>query len=804
MKYIINLSDINLTDIASVGGKNASTGEMLQKLSHTGIKVPDGFATTVEAYKEFLAQNGLDRKINNILSTLNIANVNALNKASMQIRSWILSTPLFPELIEQITIAYSALKNSSVAVRSSATAEDLPSASFAGQQETYLNIKGLKNLLQAIKLVFASLFTSRAISYRHHKNFAIDKIGLSVGIQPMIRSDKSASGVIFTIDTESGFDKVILITASYGLGEAIVQGSVNPDEFYVYKPAIKENKFAILQRHLGEKSVKMVYGKTKQANTYIKKVSVPQRERLRYCISDQDIQTLARYAALIEEHYQKPMDIEWAKDGLTGEIYILQARPETVKSQEVQKNEIEHYNLSKKGKLLAQGQSVGQTIRTGKAKIILDLKKMKTINPGDVLVTDMTDPDWEPIMKLASAIITNRGGRTCHAAIIARELGIPAVVGCGNATETIKENEFVTVSCAEGQTGYVYAGKIPYEVDKITVQDMPHLPIKICINLGNPDIAFTNQFLPNDGVGLARLEFIIGNSIGIHPNAVLNFKSLPKELQKKISLKTAAYKNPVEYYIEKLREGISMIAAAFYPKQVIFRFSDFKSNEYANLLGGDLYEPHEENPMLGFRGASRYRNKRFESCFELECKAFKRVRDDMGLVNAQLMVPFVRTVSELKQIINIIEKYGLTRGKDDLKIYMMCEIPSNALLAEEFLQFVDGFSIGSNDLTQLVLGLDRDSSIVADLFDERNEAIKKLLQTVIVECNKQKKYVGICGQGPSDHPDFAEWLMQTGIQSISLNPDTIIETWLMLAKKLKHNKITSSKTLTERDVNTAE
>lgn len=785
MKYIIDLKDVNLTSIAMVGGKNASTGEMIQKLSQQGIKVPGGFAVTVEAYKKFLAQNDLDKKINHALSTLNVNNVASLNKRSAEIRRWIMATPFFPELIAEITQAYGALKNPTVAVRSSATAEDLPSASFAGQQETYLNIKGLKSLLQAIKLVFASLFTSRAISYRHHHNFDFEKIALSVGIQPMIRSDKGSSGVIFTLDTESGFDKVILITASYGLGEAIAQGSVNPDEFYVYKPTLETKKFAILQRRLGEKAIKMIYSKSTNPHDLIKKVPVTEAERLRYCITDEDVETLARYALLIEKHYKRPMDIEWAKDGITGELFILQARPETVKSRGLQKQEIEQHTLAKKGKILAEGQSVGQQIGEGNARIVLDLKNMQGVKPGDVLVTDMTDPDWEPIMKRASAIITNRGGRTCHAAIIARELGIPAVVGCGNATQTIKENEPVTVSCAEGQKGYVYAGKLPYVTNKVVIKDMPKLPIKICINLGNPDKAFDNQFLPNDGVGLARLEFIISNMIGIHPNAVLSYKTLPKPLQKEIKQKTAAYANPVEFYIEKLREGISMIAAAFAPKEVIFRFSDFKSNEYANLLGGNLFEPQEENPMLGFRGASRYRDKKFESCFELECKAFKRVRDEMGLINAQVMVPFVRTVHELQQVIDVIEKYGLKRGANGLKIYMMCEIPSNALLADEFLKYVDGFSIGSNDLTQLVLGLDRDSSIVASLFDERDEAIKLLLHKAIEACNKQGKYVGICGQGPSDHPDLAEWLMKEGIQSISLNPDTVVETWLLLAKKLE-------------------
>jgi pyruvate,water dikinase len=602
----------------------------------------------------------------------------------------------------------------------------------------------------------------------------------------MIRSDKGASGVIFTLDTESGFDQVVLINASYGLGEAIVQGAVNPDEFVVYKPQLENGKMAILQRSLGEKTIKMIYTASNSPEKSIKKVSVSRKDQLQFCITDKEVQTLAKQAVMIEKHYGRPMDIEWAKDGIDGQLYILQARPETVTSQLNRMQSIERYSLAKKGKILTQGQSVGQRIGKGHARVISDPSKMHSIKLGDVLVTDMTDPDWEPIMKIASAIVTNRGGRTCHAAIIARELGVPAVVGCQNATDTISDNAFVTVSCAEGQTGYIYAGDLPITVKQVTVKDMPKIPVKLCMNIGNPEKAFTSRFLPNSGVGLARIEFIIESMIGVHPNAVLSFDKLKPELKKIISDKSAAYKNPKEYYIEKMREGISMISAAFFPHDVIFRFSDFKSNEYANLAGGQLFEPQEENPMLGFRGASRYRDKKFIKCFELECKAFKRVRENMGLTNAQLMIPFVRTVDELKEVLALIEKFGLKRGEQGLKIYMMCEIPSNILLASSFLKHVDGYSIGSNDLTQLTLGLDRDSSLVASLFDERDEAVKMLLHSVIAECNKQGKYIGICGQGPSDHPDFAEWLMHEGIECMSLNPDTLIETWLMLAERFRN------------------
>jgi pyruvate,water dikinase len=799
MRHIIDLHSVNSSHIDLVGGKNASIGEMIQHLAPKGIAVPGGFATLTSFYKEFLAQNGLDKKISKALSSLKVDNVNALEKTAKEIRHWIMATHFSPEFEDEVAKAYTKMRNVAVAVRSSATAEDLATASFAGQQETFLNIKGLDNLLKAIKMVFASLFTGRAIAYRCHQGFEHSQVSISAGIQPMIRSDKGVSGVMFTLDTESGFDQVVLITASYGLGESIVQGQVNPDEFYVSKPLLEKNKFAILQRQLGSKAVKMIYANLKTPRKSIKTVSVKEAERLRYCLTDKEIQALARFALIIEKHYGKCMDIEWAKDGLTGELYILQARPETVKSQTQQQNTIERYALKQKSKVLVEGQSIGQRIGKGVARIISDPKNMHDVKPGEILITDMTDPDWEPIMKRAAAIVTNRGGRTCHAAIIARELGIPAVVGCGDATKKIKSGEPVTVSCAEGQSGYVYSGLLEYEVKKIAVDNMPDIPLKLCINLGNPDRAFTSQSLPNAGIGLARLEFIISNMIGIHPNALLNFDKLPKTLQQKIAKKTAAYSSPVEFYIEKLREGIAMIAAAFYPKQVIFRFSDFKSNEYANLLGGNLYEPQEENPMIGYRGASRYVDNNFSAAFELECKAFRRVRDEMGLTNAQVMVPFARTVDELEQVVNAISEYGLKRGVNDLKIYMMCEVPSNALLAADFLQHVDGFSIGSNDLTQLTLGLDRDSSLVASLFDERNAAVKALLHLAISECKKQGKYIGICGQGPSDHADFAEWLMDEGIENISLNPDTIIETWLRLAKtnarKIKREKDLSTEAL---------
>lgn len=782
MKNIIDLQNVSLADLESVGGKNASTGEMIQNLSNNGIKVPGGFAVTTASYKNFLAQNQLDQQIKILLDKLKINNVTQLNQTSAKIRRLIINTPFLPDFEAEVKEALSKLGAKTVAVRSSATAEDLPHASFAGQQETFLNIKGTKNVLKAIKHVFASLFTSRAIAYRYHHGLLHDKFAMSVGIQPMVRSDKGASGVMFTIDTESGFDKVILINASYGLGEAIVQGQVNPDEFYVYKPTLTEDKFAILIRKLGEKSVKVIYKKASaDPKSCIQLIKVPKPDQSRFCLTDKEVHTLARYAVIIEKHYGKRMDIEWAKDGEDGQLYIVQARPETVKSQE-QERAIERYILSKKGTVLTQGLSVGHRIGAGTAQIILNPKKINHLKPGDVLVTDMTDPDWEPIMKKASAIVTNRGGRTCHAAIVARELGIPAVVGCGDATKRIKPKMQVTVSCAEDQRGFIYSGKIPFEVKKVKLENLPDIPLNLCINLGNPGKAFSTQFLPNQGVGLARLEFII-SSIGIHPNATIKFKSLNKKLQQTILEKTQGYNTPVNFYVEKLREGIATIAAAFYPKQVIFRFSDFKTNEYANLLGGSLFEMSEENPMIGFRGASRYSHPLFQQCFELECKAFKLVREEMGLNNANVMIPFVRTVDELKNVLHLMNEYGLRRGENELKVYMMCEVPSNVILAKEFLQHVDGYSIGSNDLTQLVLGLDRDSSVIASLFDERNAAVKVLLKETIEHCLKEKKYIGICGQAPSDYPEFAAWLMEIGMQNISLNPDSILDTWLLLAKE---------------------
>lgn len=783
MRYVVDLADVNLSNIDVVGGKNASTGEMIQNLSRMGIKAPKGFATTTEAFYQFLAQNHLDKEIANLIKKVKSSNITSLNQTSERIQRLILKTPFFPEFETEVKKAYRAMGSVSVAVRSSATTEDLANASFAGAQKTFLNVKNINHVLKAIKMVYASLYTSRAIAYRRDKRFDEFNTGISVGIQPMIRSDKASSGVIFTVDTESGFDKVILISATYGLGEAIVQGCVNPDEFIVYKPSLTKKKSPILQRQLGSKAIKMIYTNSSEPEKSIKQVSVPLKEQMKFCLTDKEVEFLAKQAMIIEKHYQKAMDIEWAKDGISGEIYILQARPETAVSQLSHAQGIEKYKLEKKGKVITQGQSIGQKIGKGKARVVNNIKGIKAVKAGDVLVTEMTDPDWEPVMKLASAIVTNRGGRTCHAAIIARELGVPAVVGCGDATTKIKANSTVTVSCAEGQFGYIYEGNLPFTVNLIPVNQMPSIPVKICMNIGNPEKAFINRNLPNFGVGLARLEFIIGTMIGVHPNALLSYKKLPQKLKNDINKKIAGYESPVEFYIEKLREGISIIAAAFAPHDVIFRFSDFKSNEYANLLGGDIYEPKEENPMIGFRGASRYRDNKFKKCFELECKAIKRVREKTGLMNAQVMIPFVRTVDELKEIIAIMEEYGLKRGVNGLKVLMMCEIPSNVILAEDFLKYVDGFSIGSNDLTQLTLGLDRDSNLVASLFDERNDAITSLLEKVIKICKKNNKYIGICGQGPSDHPDFAEWLMRQGIQTMSLNPDTVIDTWLMLAGK---------------------
>ncbi len=782
MSFILPFSDITLKDLPRVGGKNASLGEMIHHLATLGIKVPNGFATTANAYRAFLSENQLDNKIYPLLNTWDASNIAELKFISDEIQQTILNANFSIEFIDAITSAYNQLHLSStqtVAVRSSATAEDLAEASFAGQQETYLNIEGIDAVLIAIKKVYASLFTERAISYRVHHKFKHEEVAISVGVQQMVRSDCGTSGVLFTIDTETGFDQVIFITASYGLGEMVVKGAVNPDEFYVHKPTLQNSKQSIISRKLGSKKIKMIYAAEQNDCTTI--VDVAHADQHQFCLSDQEILQLAKQAILIEKHYQKPMDIEWAKDGITNEIYIIQARPETVKAHQ-NKQFVEQYTLMQSAKPILSGRSVGQKIGQGVARIIQNPTEKSLFQPGEVLVADMTDPDWEPVMKRASAIITNRGGRTCHAAIIARELGIPAVVGCGNATEIIKNNTEITVSCAQGETGYIYAGKIPYENKKIEVANLPKIPVKLCMNLANPEQAFMYQSIPNDGIGLARIEFMISNMIGIHPNAILHPEKISEETRQKIKEKTSAYASPTEFYIEKLAEGIGTIAAAFYPKPVIVRFSDFKSNEYANLCGGDVFEPHEENPMIGYRGASRYISGDFQPCFALECEAIKRVRNQKGLTNTQIMFPFVRTVAEAKKLIELCASHNLVRGQDDLKMIMMCEIPSNALLPEAFLQYFDGYSIGSNDLTQLTLGIDRDSELVANLFDERNDAVKKLLHDIIHTCKKLNKYVGICGQGPSDHPDLAAWLVEQGIDTLSLTPDSIIKTWMMLGK----------------------
>ncbi len=787
--HTINLAQLGMRDLEQVGGKNSSLGEMISHLSSAGVAVPGGFATTADSFREFLSRDGLDKKIYEQLTTLDTDDVCELAVVGKKIREMIVNTPFTPEFENAVRLAYEHLgqeighDNFSVAVRSSATAEDLPDASFAGQQETFLNIKGIDSVLGSIKHVFASLFNDRAIAYRVHHNFAHSEVALSAGIQQMIRSDLAVSGVMFTMDTESGFDQVVFITSSYGLGEMVVQGAVNPDEFYVHKPGVIAGNPAVIRRNLGSKALKMVYCDDPNLDRRVKTVDVDAAERLLFSLNAEEVEQLARQALIIEKHYGRPMDIEWAKDGINGKLYILQARPETVKSRD-NKQVLERYTLQKRGFVLAEGRSIGQRIGQGKARIIKDISEMHKVQPGDVLVSDMTDPDWEPVMKRASAIVTNRGGRTCHAAIIARELGIPAVVGCGDATKTIRDGEEVTVSCAEGDAGFVYAELLPFERVSLDVDTMPELPMKVMLNVGNPERAFAFQSIPNAGVGLARLEFLISNTIGIHPRALLDFDTLEDpELKKFITEKTAAYASPVEYYIERLKEGIATIAAAFYPKPVIVRLSDFKSNEYANLVGGTLYEPHEENPMLGFRGASRYVSSSFAECFALECKAVRRVREEMGLTNVEVMIPFVRTVSEASDVIQVLKKEGLERGKHGLRVIMMCELPSNALLASQFLEYFDGFSIGSNDLTQLTLGLDRDSGLVAAQFDERNDAVKALLHMAISACKKANKYIGICGQGPSDHQDFAQWLMKEGIDSVSLNPDSVLETCLFLAKQ---------------------
>ena len=781
--YVIPFEQLGMHDVDKVGGKNASLGEMIASLAQLGVRVPGGFATTAQAFREFLQQDGLDARIRAELATLDVDDVTRLAASGARIRQWILATAFPPALAAAVTTELRRMNGGrndlSVAVRSSATAEDLPEASFAGQQETFLNVRGEAAVLKAMHEVFASLFNDRAISYRVHQHFDHGAVALSAGVQHMVRSDLGSSGVMFTLDTDSGFRDVVLITASWGLGETVVQGAVNPDEFYLYKPALRAGKLAVLRRNLGGKALKMVYAPADSAER-VRTVEVPEPERRRFCLDDPDLVTLARQALIIEEHYGRPMDIEWARDGTSGEIYILQARPETVQSRAGRT--IQRYALKGKGRLLASGRSIGQRIGAGAARVIRDASEMARVQSGDVLIADMTDPDWEPVMKRAAAIVTNRGGRTCHAAIIARELGIPAVVGCGDATERISEGQEVTVSCAEGDTGHVYEGLLAFERKQIELDSLPKIPVKIMMNVGNPDRAFDFAAIPNHGVGLARLEFIINRMIGVHPRALLEFERLDADLQEQIRAQMAGYSDPVGFYVEKLAEGIAQIAAAFAPEPVIVRLSDFKSNEYANLIGGARYEPHEENPMLGFRGAARYVDESFRPCFELECRALKRVRETMGLTNVQVMVPFVRSLAEARQVTELLAANGLQRGKDGLSIIMMCELPTNALLAEKYLDYFDGMSIGSNDMTQLALGLDRDSAIVAQHFDERDEAVRQLLAMSIAACRRRGKYVGICGQGPSDHPDLARWLVDQGIESMSLNPDTVVETWLFLAQ----------------------
>ncbi len=787
MSYVIPFDRLRITDVEQVGGKNASLGEMISQLADSGVRVPGGFATTAQAYREFLAYQGLADRINAALAQLDVDDVVALAKTGAKIRQWVVDTPFPPALEGEIKRHYDSLvadgaADASFAVRSSATAEDLPDASFAGQQESFLNIHGYENILHAIKEVFASLYNDRAIAYRVHMNFDHAKVALSAGVQRMVRSDLAASGVMFTIDTESGFDQVVFITSSYGLGETVVQGAVNPDEFYVHKPTLALGKPSVIRRNLGSKLIKMQFTDAKSAGRSTVTVDVPEADRQRYSLTNDDVLELARYALIIEKHYDRPMDVEWGKDGVDGKLYILQARPETVKSQDAAHGHvIEKYRIRQHGKVLTSGRAIGQKIATGPVRLVKDASEMNRVQAGDILVTDMTDPDWEPVMKKAGAIVTNRGGRTCHAAIIARELGIPAIVGCGSATSALSENEAVTVSCAEGDTGYVYRGKLDFEVTRQDTGNLPELPVKIMMNVGNPELAFEFAQIPNGGVGLARLEFVINNMIGIHPKAILNFAQAPARLKEEIERRSRGYADPRAFFIEKLVEGVATIAASFYPKPVIVRLSDFKSNEYRKLLGGEQYEPEEENPMLGFRGASRYASQSFRDCFELECQAMKKVREELGLANVELMVPFVRTPAEARAVVDLLAENGLKRGENGLRLIMMCEIPSNALLAETFLEMFDGFSIGSNDLTQLTLGIDRDSALVAASFDERNPAVKQLLSLAIQACNRLGKYIGICGQGPSDHADFAEWLMDEGIQTISLNPDTVIDTWQRLA-----------------------
>ncbi len=783
-EYVISLDELCMEDVPRVGGKNASLGEMLQNLAPLGVAVPSGFATTSDAYREFLAHDGLQDKINERLRELDVDDVTELQKTGQEIRDWIMTIP-YPEAMEKaIDEAYTALEKeygpeTTYAVRSSATAEDLPDASFAGQQETFLNVSGLANIKKQIREVFASLFNDRAIAYRDHQGFDHSEVALSAGVQKMVRSDIACAGVAFSLDTESGFRDVVFVTGSYGLGEMVVQGAVNPDEFYVHKKTLADGRPAVLRRTVGQKAIKMVY--SGEASNPVKTIDVDEEQRLFFCMSDEEVEALSKMVVTIEEHYGRPMDVEWAKDGNDGRIYIVQARPETVQSR-TKKNVRESFVLNQQGDLLAVGRAIGSKIGQGKVRLLNSLDQMDKFEAGDVLLTDMTDPDWEPIMKRASAIITNRGGRTCHAAIIARELGIPAVVGCGDATEKVAEGSNVTVSCAEGDEGNIYAGLLEFEHRVEELDNMPDLPVKIMMNVGNPDRAFSFAQLPNKGVGLARLEFIINNMIGIHPKALMNADKMEGDVKQAIKERTTAYGDPVEFYISRIAEGVSTIAAAFYPETVIVRMSDFKSNEYANLIGGPLFEPHEENPMIGFRGASRYSSEDFADCFKLEVEAMKRVRDEMGLTNVELMIPFVRTTTEAESVVRLMKENGLERGKNGLRLIMMCELPSNAVLAKEFLEYFDGFSIGSNDMTQLTLGLDRDSALVAESFDERNPAVLAMLDMAITACRDAGKYVGICGQGPSDHPDLAEWLLQRGISSISLNPDTVVSTWQSLSE----------------------
>jgi pyruvate,water dikinase len=785
-KYVVPFSQLRMSDVESVGGKNASLGEMISQLAGKEIRVPDGFATTAEAFRRFLQVNDLTSRIERRLGALDVEDVKALAAAGDEIRGWIVKAPLPDDLQAEIRTAFGALtdgaeKDLSFAVRSSATAEDLPDASFAGQQETFLNVVGIEQVLDRIKHVFASLYNDRAISYRVHKGFAHGDVALSAGVQRMVRSDRGASGVMFTMDTESGFRDVVFITSSYGLGETVVQGAVNPDEFYVHKPMLAANKFPIIRRTLGSKLIKMEFDPAPAGDRLVRTVNVPDAERHRFSLTDDDVLELARYAVTIESHYKRPMDIEWGKDGIDGSIYILQARPETVQSRAHTQAQ-NRYRLKTKSTVLASGRAIGQKIGVGKVRVIARASEMERVESGDVLVTDMTDPNWEPVMKRAAAIVTNRGGRTCHAAIIARELGIPAVVGCGDATETLADGAMVTVSCAEGDTGHIYEGRLEMEVEAVQSGKLPTIPVKIMMNVGNPQLAFDFQALPNEGVGLARLEFIINNNIGLHPKAVLDYPNIDAELKSAVDGLAHGYKNPRAFFEERLAEGIATIGAAFWPKPVIVRLSDFKSNEYRKLIGGTRYEPEEENPMLGFRGAARYIAESFAECFRMECRALKRVRETMGLTNVEIMVPFVRTLAEAKRVTELLAANGLRRGENGLRLIMMCEVPSNAVLAEQFLEFFDGFSIGSNDLTQLTLGLDRDSGLMAEGFDERDPAVKQLLLRAISACRAQGKYIGICGQGPSDHVDFALWLMEQGIESISLNPDTVVETWRRLAR----------------------